>query len=73
VQDILPNMYAIAVTALALSLPSNALHLGPAGTLLQQYGIVGELISAGAVAVVFLTAIAALEWRFLVECWKKVR
>jgi oligosaccharide translocation protein RFT1 len=73
VQDILPNVYAIAATVLALSLPLNALYLGSADTLLRQYGILGELISAGAVAVVFVTAIATLEWKFLDECWKKVR
>lgn len=70
--DILPNMYAIAVTGITVSLPSNALHFGSVGTLLRQYGIVGELVSAGGVAVMFVIAIVALEWRFLVECWKRV-
>ena len=71
--DILPSTYAVAVTLATLSIPQNALHLDAVDNLLVRYGVLSELARTGAIAIVFVTIIGALERKFLLECWKKFR
>lgn len=64
-------MYTMAITATALALPSSSLQWEAMETLLEPYGLLGELVGAGVGAAAFVAAIAILERKFLLECWKR--
>jgi oligosaccharide translocation protein RFT1 len=73
VRDIMPNAYALAITVAVLGLPANSTYLGSMRIYLQPYGILGELVGAGAVAMLFAISVIILERKFLIECWRRLR
>ena len=73
VKEILPNAYTVAIAAVALGIPSDLTYFSSMRAYSQQYGILGELVGAGAVAMVVVTAVALLERKFFIECWRRLR
>ncbi|KAF2878154.1 Rft protein-domain-containing protein [Massariosphaeria phaeospora] len=59
-------------TAAAVLMPA-LMKLRPAGAYLARYGVLGELVSVGAVAGVFVVHVLFWEQRFLRECYRMLR
>ncbi|RMY96684.1 hypothetical protein D0862_08476 [Hortaea werneckii] len=65
--ELLPNVFAVGVSAIVPSLLSRTTGL------LGQYGLLGELVRVGAVGAVFALIVGVAERKFLITCYRSFR
>lgn len=65
--NILPNLYAVAATAVVPS------ALGQTQGIFHPYGLFGDLVHVGAVAVVFAAFVIVTERAYLLDCYRRFR